>query len=172
MAVREGDRFGKLVAMNFKRGSKFTPRMWACICDCGNTSIVRSTNLHSGNTRSCGCDSSRVTTEKNRFRTHGMSRTRTYRIWRNMHTRCYYKNSRTYYGNRGIIVCERWFKFDNFLKDMGKCPENRSIDRINNDGNYEPGNCRWATATQQANNKRKPRRSSIKMTTEQTTIAS
>lgn len=99
---------------------------------------------------------------------HGHNRhgqpTRTYRSWSGMRTRCFCKNNRVYarYGGRGITVCERWKKFENFLEDMGVCPPGRSIDRINNDGNYEPGNCRWATPTQQSRNRRRPDYSRIR----------
>lgn len=90
-------------------------------------------------------------------RTHGMSRSPEYKSWCGMKERCYNKNNKKYkdYGCRGIIVCNRWHNFENFFEDMGKKPsKNHSIDRIDNDGNYEPNNCRWATSLQQARNKR------------------
>lgn len=92
-----------------------------------------------------------------RTRTHGMTGTRTYRIWRHMLNRCYLPTIPCFdrYGGRGIIVCDRWLIFENFYKDMGRCPPDKSIDRYpNNDGHYEPTNCRWATYKEQSDNRR------------------
>lgn len=90
-------------------------------------------------------------------KTHGMSLTSMYRIWQGMKQRCFETTSVSYkhYGGRGITICDHWMKFENFLEDMGERPPGLSIDRINNNGNYEPGNCRWATQSQQMRNTRR-----------------
>lgn len=90
------------------------------------------------------------------MKTHGMTKTRTYKKWAGMKTRCYNEKEESYkyYGAKGIRVCDSWLNsFDNFLKDMGTCPEGYTLDRIDSDNNYSPDNCRWATLKQQANNK-------------------
>jgi hypothetical protein len=115
-------------------------------------------NLRSGDVRSCGCLQREIIARRNR--THGHSvrgaETPTYRSWKAMHTRCTNPNPSTWahYGGRGIEICERWRSFESFLEDMGERPEGTSIDRIDVDGNYEPGNCRWATPTEQRANRR------------------
>ena len=119
-----------------------------CRCDCGNETSVMLTNLKTGKTSSCGC---------NLPRKHGYGKTPTYRSWYSMRDRC--NNSRhvkyRLYGGRGVKVCERWnTDFLNFLADMGERPPGTSIDRINGDGDYEPGNCRWASSKTQATNVR------------------
>lgn len=152
-----GDRFGRLTVMGFDglhtppSGGKKTK--WICLCDCGSRVSVFGSSLTTGNTSSCGCASRESTAKRNQ--SHGMSRTRTYRIWQAMLNRCRNPNMAMYprYGGRGIRVCSRWESFENFYADMGECPKGMSIDRINNDANYEPGNCRWANRRIQSRNK-------------------
>ena len=149
-----GKRFGKLHVVNWSGRSEKGGRVWVCNCDCGNTLEVVANSLVSGRTTSCGC----VYKESRQFvsRTHGMSNSREYKIWYGIIQRCCNPNNDSfkYYGARGIRVCERWRNsFEAFYVDMG--PSNGlTIDRINNDGNYEPGNCRWANTTVQSFNAR------------------
>lgn len=121
---------------------------WLCRCVCGKERAVISLSLHAGKSKSCGC-MTRVT--------HGMHKSPEYGIWRSMKNRCHIKKHKGYrnYGARGIKVCERWLNsFENFYADMGPRPSpEHSIDRKNNNGNYEPGNCRWATNDVQHRNR-------------------
>jgi hypothetical protein len=127
---------------------------YLCRCVCGRDSVRTVKTIVSGVSKSCGCMNIKNHT------THGMSNSRTYNIWQNMKNRCCNPKSTQYkwYGHRGISVCDRWKQsFISFLSDMGVCPSKaHSIDRINNDGNYEPGNCRWSTHKEQCNNRRTP----------------
>jgi hypothetical protein len=134
-------------------------RMWDCLCDCGIAVRCAAHQLLSSKTRSCGClikDSARI-----RLTTHGEllgggQRSPEYTAWKNMHQRCENQNRREYgrYGGRGIKVCERWMRFDLFLADMGRRPTSKhSLERLNNDGNYEPSNCCWGTAKDQCRNR-------------------
>lgn len=130
---------------------------WKCRCDCGNESNPNTQSLENGSSQSCGClcreRAGRVCAERNL--THGLSSTPEYRIWAGMIQRCNNTNGDFYhrYGARGIIVCQRWMTFENFLEDIGKRPsKTHSIERDNMNGNYEPNNCRWATKKEQARN--------------------
>lgn len=153
-----GMRFGKLIVTE-RAGTSSGNATWYCLCDCGKKTVVTACNLKHGGTVSCGCH--RDTNVSSINKTHGKSNTDEYHCWLHMHARCSNRESSDYpnYGGRGIKVCERWLLFEAFLADMGERPSRRhSIDRINNDGDYGPGNCRWATREQQGNNKRSNRK--------------
>ncbi len=154
-----GMRFGKLIVVSFYGGGmKNRGPRWNCKCDCGKEALATSSQLRAGQRNSCGC----LIREKLEARClkHGFAKRgrkgRTYRIWVMMSARCYLPTCTgyKYYGGKGITVCERWSSsFENFLADMGECPEGMSIDRIDGAKGYSPENCRWATYTQQNRNR-------------------
>jgi hypothetical protein len=157
--IQSGDKYGKLTILkevdSIVDSFGQTVRIFNCLCVCGNIKNIRMNAFRTGKTKSCGCQRKGITIESNK--THGLSKSSEYRSWYAMKARCSnpnYKNY-NYWGGRGIKVCDRWLNsFENFIEDMGKKPANTSLDRINNDGNYEPNNCRWATKTEQQNNRR------------------
>ena len=158
--ITPGDRFGRWTALEatkvraYPSGQKVLHQ--SCRCDCGTTQFVHKYDLINGKSQHCGCLLPQRRHEGAVRHGHSIGNgTRVYRIWCNMLTRCTNPNVPHYerYGGRGITVCERWNSFDHFLEDMGEPPDGLTIDRLNNDGNYEPGNCAWATALSQARNK-------------------
>ena len=149
-----GWRFGRLLVERVSGYSKDGRHItWLCKCDCGAKPVVIGWLLRSGFTKSCGCLSRETTIAK--FTTHGMAGTRIYAVWNSMVMRCHNKNSLSYkhYGAKGIKVCKRWRKFENFLDDMGQPDVGLQLERKNNNGNYTPANCKWATLHEQARNK-------------------
>jgi len=145
-----GIRYGRLTAL---KGTRVRHRtVWLCLCDCGNTVMVRKDGLVAGSNKSCGCLNS------DNHTTHKMSKTPEYHIYQNMLYRCLDLSCPQYaqYGGRGIRVCDRWqLSFTAFLSDMGLRPSSRhSIERVNNDGDYCPKNCKWALPVEQVRNRR------------------
>lgn len=146
--------FGRLKVIQ-----KVNSTEWRCVCKCGKTVVVKGHKLLSGNTKSCGCLKRSVLGDATR--THGKANSRltgysnrAYGAWQAMRDRCSNSNRKDYYryGGRGIKVCKRWEKFENFLKDMGEPAPGLTLDRINNDIGYKPSNCRWATRKEQSHN--------------------
>lgn len=142
-----GERFGMLTVME-RTENRGTTTMWLCQCDCGNSSVVSSQNIRLGRTKSCGCQLVK----------HGQKGTRLYNIWGGMKSRCYRKSHKWYerYGGRGITICEEWLHnfqafYDWAIKNGYE--EGLSIDRIDNDKNYEPSNCKWSNQTDQIRNR-------------------
>ena len=162
-----GKKFHRLTVIKFSNIPNTKKPMWWCLCDCGNGVLINSYNILSGNTKSCGCLKNETfrymikTSNPKCYKKYvsGEKDTVEYQTWEAIKTRCNNKNAANYeyYGGRGIQVCERWTNsYLNFLADMGRRPiDKHSLDRIRVNENYGPDNCRWATWTEQANNRRK-----------------
>ena len=158
-----GCKFERLVIVERYGTSKSKKALWKCICDCGGSTIATTQDLKNGHTKSCGCLKDELV--KTRSTKHSMSNNSLFFAWETMKQRCFNQNNKNYkhYGGRGITVCEEWKKsfqaFYNYVSQLSHFgEEGYSLDRINNDGNYEPGNIRWATAKIQANNRRNSRK--------------
>lgn len=157
----EGMKFGLLTAIRHDGKDKNNKSFWLCSCECGKSTRVRLNSLNSGNTKSCGCAkyegiASYVETKKESA--FGMYHARARNTWSKMIDRCTNEKNKDYqnYGGRGISVCERWFSLKEFVADMGDPPDGKTLDRWPNmNGNYEAGNCRWATPQEQARNTRR-----------------
>jgi len=147
--IKIGDRFGRLTVI--KDVGKIKGRLhFECICDCGNTYTAMGKSIYSGHTKSCGCLWMESITK------HGMYKTATYEAWSHIIQRCTNPKDKIFYhyGGRGITVCDRWSKFENFLEDMKEKPEGLTIERIDNDKGYSKENCCWDTQTAQSRNQR------------------
>ncbi len=154
-----GQRFGRLLVISKGGSTKANKTLWVCQCDCKSPlRQIPTGNLRSGVSTSCGCLTRENAAKKATKHGHAKSgiSSKTYNTWRGMISRCANKDD-PYYGGRGIAVCQRWLVFSNFLEDMGERPDGLEIDRRNNDGNYEPENCRWASDSTNARNSRSNR---------------
>lgn len=149
-----GQKYGRLTVIERAGSNIHKKALWKCRCDCGREVVVIGSNLLNGNTNSCGCYKSDMTSE--RMQTHGQSQTRLYHIWKNMRQRCGNprKPDYQYYGGRGIKIDKRWDDYNEFEKWAlaNGYTDELTIDRINVDGNYTPENCRWVSMTEQARN--------------------
>ena len=149
-----GKRFGRWEVIEAAGKDKGNNTLWVCKCECGNIRPVRRGHLTTGESLSCGCFQREVNGSWSR--THGMTKTPVYVIWRGMLSRCKRVGNASYasYGGRGVTVCDRWQSFESFLADMGPRPYGHQIDRIDVNGDYEPANCQWVTPALNAQNRR------------------
>lgn len=160
IADMTGLRFGRLVGVRRDGLTRFRHVTWLWRCDCGNEKVIAGTSVRSGLTTSCGCYSSEVVKRTdNKSSKHRMTSSLTYWSWTCMVARCTNPSAADFprYGGRGIKVCEEWMSFQNFIADMGVRPVGKTLDRIDNDGNYEKSNCKWSTLVEQQRNRRSVR---------------
>lgn len=152
-----GRVFGRLTVLSEADKAGGIRIKWLCRCECGNTATISGTSLVSGNCKSCGCIARELLIQRNK--SHGHSGTPLYMVWKTMHQRCSNPNNKDYsdYGGRGIRVCRRWDKYENFLADMGDRPDGMTLDRRDNSKSYSKGNCRWVTMSRQNRNRRDTR---------------
>lgn len=146
------EKYGMLRVVSEDGINRHGKKLWRCLCDCGNVTTTVASDVRTGHTRSCGCQK-----HVGNGRTHGKRRTRLYAIWCNMKARCDNSANPSYhnYGGRGIAYCPQWSTFENFARDVGDPPENTlTLDRVNNNGDYEPGNVRWVSRRVQSRNTR------------------